>query len=84
MNNKQKAPRPNILVEDDKPPSIRKPEEDDPLSLAGESLRSLLTTSTLTTSPRIPEKKTDSGFPPSENNHKNKSLSEKILPPYFR
>jgi lysine 2,3-aminomutase len=75
MNNNQKAARPNILVEDDKPPSIRKSEEDDPLSLAGESLRSLLTPT-----PRIPEKKTSLVSHHGKTTIKTKAFRKKFYP----
>ncbi len=75
MNNNQKAPQANILAEDDEPPSIRKSEEDDPLSLAGDSLRSFLTAT-----PRIPEKKTSLVSHHTKTTSKTKAFRKKFFP----
>jgi len=75
MNNNQKVPRANILVENEEPPSIRKSEEDDPLSLAGDSPRSLLRTT-----PRIPEQKTSLVSHHRKTTLKTKAFREKFYP----
>lgn len=75
MNNNQKAPRANILVENEEPSSIRKSEEDDPLSLAGDSPRSLLRTT-----PRIPEQKTSLVSNHRKTNLKTKAFRKKFYP----
>ncbi|WP_321491316.1 KamA family radical SAM protein [uncultured Desulfobacter sp.] len=75
MNNKDKTPRANILSEDDEPPSIRKSEEDDPLLLAKDSPRSLLTATS-----RIPEKKTSPVSRHHKTTLKTKAFRKKFYP----